>query len=314
MIEELENFIDENLIDDENYHIIEFNDHETHFLGINNKKEIALLINNQNELKLQLTPYKGSNLEIFYDKKCKINQEEEKKFTLLHLCAESKNVKKYFVQISDILLNNLGKNPKIKNVEKELESVKEIFLNLKKKIISDEIGLWGEVYFIFKQEDKNKAVSSWHLNPKDRIDFNNGKRKIEIKTTLSSERKHIFKLEQLKSHYEENVLICSIMTEEIENGISIKGLFNKIVEDLDNNHKMKLFQKISSVIGSEIDTMNFRYFDEESASKSIKLYESKEIPALERSDVPNEISNIQFTSNLKSSKPYNVLKINKILS
>ena len=127
MIEELENFIDENLIADENYHIIEFNDHETHFLGINNKREIALLINNENDSNLEITPYKGSNLEIFYDKKCKINTDEERKFTLLHLCTDSKNVKKYFIKISKILLENLGSKPTLKNVEKELENIKEIF-------------------------------------------------------------------------------------------------------------------------------------------------------------------------------------------
>jgi len=314
MIEELENYIDENLINDENYHIIEFNNHETHFLGINNKKEIALLINNENDLNLEIIPYKGSNLEIFYDKKCKIDKDQERKFTLLHLCTESKNVKKYFVQISEILLNNLGSKPRLKNVEKELESVKEIFLNLKRKKIKDEIGLWGEVFFIYTQEDKNKAVSSWHLNSKDRIDFNNGKRKVEIKTTLSSERKHVFKLKQLKSHYQENVLVCSIMTEEIENGLSIKDLVNLIFEELDNNHKMKLIHKLSAVIENDLETMKFRSFDEASASRSIKLFKSEEIPAFELSEIPKEISNIQFTSDLKNSSPFTELKIEKTLT
>ena len=314
MIEELENFIDENLIADENYHIIEFNDHETHFLGINNKREIALLINNENDLNLEITPYKGSNLEIFYDKKCKINTDEERKFTLLHLCTDSKNVKKYFIKISKILLENLGSKPALKNVEKELENIKEIFLNLKKKNIKDEIGLWGEVFFIHKQEDKNKAVSSWHLNSKDRIDFNNGKRKVEIKTTLSSERKHVFKLKQLKNHYQENVLICSIMTEEIENGLSIKDLVNLILNELDSNHKMKLMHKLSSVIGSDFETMKFRVFDDESASRSIKLFKSEEIPAFELSEVPKEISQIEFVSDLKNSNPFTELKIEKILN
>ena len=36
------------------------------------------------------------------------------------------------------------------------------------------------------------------MNAKDRIDFNSGSVKVEVKTTLSNERKTCFKLNQLR--------------------------------------------------------------------------------------------------------------------
>ena len=59
-------------------------------------------------------------------------------------------------------------------------------------------------------------------------------------------------------------------------------------------------------------TMNFRSFDIKSASKSLRLYESENVPALEYEDVPDEITKIEFTSNLKNSTPYEKGKKDKL--
>lgn len=307
MISKLENYINNNLIDDGIYYVIPFLDSQTHFAGINNKKELALLINNTNKDKSELTNYKGKNLQILYDKSCEIYEdsgESKNKYTVLHLISDEINVKKYFIEISKIIINRIGENPTIKLVENELSSVKNIFLNLSKKKIKEELGLWGELFFISIQDNKEKAISSWHINSKDRIDFNSGETKIEIKTTLSSERKHVFKLKQLRNHYVENVLICSIMTNHIENGMSIKDLVDKISQKINDEIKIKLFEKIFSVLGNEMSTMNYKYFDEKTAKESLKIYKATQIPSIEYDMISDEISNVEFTSNLTKSVPY----------
>ena len=306
MISKLENYINNNLIDDGIYYVIPFLDSQTHFAGINNKKELALLINNTNKDKSELTNYKGKNLQILYDKSCEIYEdsgESKNKYTVLHLISDEINVKKYFIEISKIIINRIGENPTIKLVENELSSVKNIFLNLSKKKIKEELGLWGELFFISIQDNKEKAISSWHINSKDRIDFNSGETKIEIKTTLSSERKHVFKLKQLRNHYVENVLICSIMTNHIENGMSIKDLVDKISQKINDEIKIKLFEKIFSVLGNEMSTMNYKYFDEKTAKESLKIYKATQIPSIEYDMISDEISNVEFTSNLTKSVP-----------
>ena len=52
------------------------------------------------------------------------------------------------------------------------------------------------------------------------------------------------------------------MTIEIENGISIRGLVQKISNKITPNIKLKLEEKISSILGNEILSMDFRCFDE----------------------------------------------------
>ena len=293
------------IIDDNIYHVIPFEGYKTHFLGINNDNHIALLLKTENTSNLSFVNFKGKNLRILFERESSVNNngvDEKDRFTVLHLISDKRSTQDYFVEICKLLLQNLGENPKLKLVQKELENVKDIFLNLHKNKIKKELGLWGELYLIYIQNNKEKAITSWHMNAKDRIDFNSGSIKVEVKTTLSNERKHVFKLNQLRNHYKENVFICSIMTVEIENGLSIRGLVKKISDDINPNIKLKLEEKISSVLGNEILSLNFRFFDEITARESLRLYNSSLVPAIEKDCLSEDISKIIFTSNLTNTK------------
>ena len=311
MINKLEIIKKEKIIDDNIYHVIPFEGYKTHFLGINNDNHIALLLKTENTSNISFVNFKGKNLRILFERESSVNYDgvnEKDRFTVLHLISDKRSTQDYFVEICKLLLQNLGEHPKLKLVQKELENVKDIFLNLHKNRIKEELGLWGELLLIYIQNNKEKAITSWHMNAKDRIDFNSGSVKVEVKTTLSNDRKHVFKLNQLRNHYKENVIICSIMTVEIENGLSIRGLVQKIGDDVDPNIKLKLEEKISSVLGNEILSLNFRCFDEVAARDSLRLYNSFEVPAIEKDCLSEDISKITFTSNLTNTKALSLEK------
>ena len=315
MINKLDNISKGLELQDDIYSVILFEGSENHFLGINNDGHLALLLKTSNREHKKFVNFRGKNLQILFDRESAINNEglnSVEQFTILHLLSDKRSIQNYFIEICKILIFNLGESPKIIKVHKELESVKDIFLNLNKNKIKEEIGLWGELFLIYSQENKEKAISSWHLKPTDRIDFNSGKVKIEVKTTLSNDRKHIFKLNQLRNHYTENVLVCSIMTNEIENGISIKDLINKISNELNSEMKLVLLNKVSSILGSDLLSISYRYFDEKSAFDSLRIYESNEVPAIEKDCIVSEVSNIIFTSNLNKTK-YLDLDIKKLI-
>jgi len=291
------------IMDDNIYHVIPFEGYKTHFLGINNDNHIALLLKTENTSNISFVNFKGKNLRILFERESSVNYNgvnEKDRFTVLHLISDKRSTKDYFIEICKLLLHNLGEKPKLKLVQKQLENVKDIFLNLHKNRIKEELGLWGELLLISIQNNKEKAITSWHMNAKDRIDFNSGSVKVEVKTTLSNDRKHVFKLNQLRNHYKENVIICSIMTVEIENGLSIRDLLQKIGDDINSNIKLKLEEKISSVLGNEILSLNFRCFDENTARESLRLYNSFELPAIEKDCLSEDISKITFTSNLNN--------------
>ena len=79
-----------------------------------------------------------------------------------------------------------------------------------------------------------------------------------------------------------------------------------VVSHFENQFKLppveKLEEKITSVLGNEILTLNFRCFDEIAARDSLKLYNSFEVPAIEKDCLSEDISKITFTSNLTKTK------------
>jgi len=66
--------------------------------------------------------------------------------------------------------------------------------------------------------------------------------------------------------------------------------------------KEKLHLLVYSVLGTDIDKINEVKFDYLLAQESFKLYNSIEIPKIKNNDIPKEVSNVKFISNLINSK------------
>lgn len=299
----------------DSFFVEKFETYQNHYIGIDNEKNIALLVNNVNDQNKKITSFRGKNLEVYFDKKVELTNENEyatSRFTVLKLVNNSINAQWYFIKICSLLLDNLGEIPEISNVEKEVKSLKDIFSNLNKKPLKDEIGLWGELFVISIQENVELAVKAWHVSNTNRIDFNDGKHKLEIKTTISNERRHNFKLNQLRNHFKENVLIGSIMTEEIDNGISIKDLINTIENKLSTNLSYLFNLKLSDCLGDDFFSLDFKFFDCNFAYSNFLLFRAQDIPSIEIENIPNDVTDVQFMSKLDDSSCITLIDVSQI--
>ena len=66
-----------------------------------------------------------------------------------------------------------------------------------------------------------KCLLSWHTSPNDKFDFNDGKDKIEVKSTKTVRRVHKFSLEQLHPNINSNLIIASVFVIETGHGKTI---------------------------------------------------------------------------------------------
>ena len=114
------------------------------------------------------------------------------------------------------------------NVVNSLESLRDLFRKTLNNSSKTELGLWGELFVIETSNNKELLIDSWHKKSKQIIDFNDGNSKLEVKTTQRSERVHSFSLNQLETIKSYSSLVYSIMTSEIELGISVLDLYEKI--------------------------------------------------------------------------------------
>ena len=259
-----------------------------------------------------------SNLEIEINKEYVIKSREEiidDNFSLI--CF--KNSKEDYDKVKlfcDILLSF------IKTIEfpinssvlkKDIDDLIEIFKpakNLSKDYIQ---GLWAELFLIYKSKDTLKAIDDWHDNANDRYDFGKEKYFIEVKSTLSNERKHSFSLGQAYPQSEDTVIISSFkLTENNNDGLSLGKLYEYILKKIDGNNRLenKLFSLIYPVSTEpSLDAINQSY-DQKSAEKNLKFINLDNIPKLDESGLSlTGISNIKFTSNLDFSEEIDSDKI-----
>lgn len=69
--------------------------------------------------------------------------------------------------------------------------------------------------------------------------------------------------------------------------------------------KEKLHLLVYSTLGVNIDKVNQIKFDYELAKESLQFYKSNDIPKIENKDIPIEVSNVRFVSNLVNSESFN---------
>lgn len=295
---------------DENGELIAdlFINSNSHYIAVNPEGDIMLFINFKNPSKYQFTPSKGKFLEVHYDvsfnfKRINNSKNISHDFCLLKLNNQDNenNLYKYFLDLCIELITKLGEQPDIKEIYSFIENTKRLFEQLTIKKNTDEIGLWGELFLIYKSKDLNYIVESWHINKTDRFDFNDSINKLEVKTTKKNERIHHFSLNQLDKLQSSNTLICSIMTSEVGKGISVFELYERILSELDNNVKHVFRDKFFQICGSDLISFNTK-FDLGMAKSSCKFYSVSSIPSIDFGSIQSGVTNVEFDSNLQTVK------------
>ena len=97
-------------------------------------------------------------------------------------------------------------------------------------------------------------------------------------------------------------------------GFSIIDLLSRINRKINDfpKQKEKLHLLVYSTLGVDIDKINQVKFDYELAKESLKFYKSAEIPKIEIYNIPKEVSNVSFVSNLVNSTNI-VLNIDELI-
>ena len=284
------------------FHVERISNEHDHLLGQDTKDNIILLIKCKEDENINAISSSGEHLDILYQHKCKINTDEkifEEVFTVLKMKSNSKILVNTFLNICEHILKELGHLPDLKETINILESIKKLFSKLINKSSKTELGLWGELFLISISKDYEYLIDSWHNKNTDTFDFNDGTYKIEVKTTELSERKHNFSLQQLSDNISNKVVVCSIMTSQIDLGCSIMELVKKISKNLSVEYKLKLNEKIMSIAGKNIEVFK-KKFDISTAKRKLKFYETTNIPSIKKEGVKKDVSNIKFTSSLEN--------------
>ncbi len=139
-------------------------------------------------------------------------------------------------------------------------------------------GLFAELYVILYFEDNGCPIAMyWQSRNKMKFDFSiTDKKRIEIKSTMKSERVHHFRHEQLLSEIYD-IKIVSLMLQKNDCGLSIFDVIERIRDNHSDDYSLLL--RIENIT-SQVDEKQLRdlKYDEKYIKNHIGFYDSKKVP------------------------------------
>ncbi|MBS1636474.1 MAG: PD-(D/E)XK motif protein [Bacteroidetes bacterium] len=272
-------------------------------IAVNCEGYPVLLIPTDNSIRsLAFKNFKLKYLQLEQSIECKITEsgnETTNKFTVITFTSNERGLQEYFLKISETFIKTLNTKANSQQIIDALIRFVEVFRALNELPTKTVQGLWSELFFIYNSKNPEVLLNYWHNLPEEKFDFNFGVEKIEVKSSASMERIHIFASEQLNPLEDQQVLIVSLFVRPSNTGISIENLVDFIsnkVKDPD------LIQKLNSIVGRTLgstleQSIGLKY-DLQIAKESCKLYRHQDIKKIEKVDIPDEVHEVKYKSDL----------------
>lgn len=254
------------------------------------------------------TNFKLKNVSIFYDVNCKIKQDLKivsSEFTVISFIGNDSALKVYFLRLCSALVKSLGNEPNKQLVKREILLFIELFRLASEIQLKSVQGLWAELFIISESKDPVLLLNCWHNIPEEKFDFNNGKDRLEVKSSSTGQRAHNFALEQLYSPVETCTIIASVFVKVASTGKSIedlqKQISNRITGSIELVEKLKI--QISLALGNSIMESSSVKFDFYLAKESLQFYHTADVPKIDIQAIPPAVTEVKFKSDLTGVNP-----------
>lgn len=276
----------------------------------NDNPSLLILISENNQ-DFFIANHNLFNIKVTHNVKCEIETDKKvshNNFSVVSYIGQNDDVKDVFLKTCQVLIRSLGQNPSNKKIKHTVDKFIELFKAIKEPPRKSIQGLWSELFFIEQSNFPEKVILDWHSIPEEKFDFSFDELRIEVKSSATESRIHHFSSAQLNPIKNTKIIIASILVKTSVAGLSIVDLVKKINGKLDDfpKQKEKLHLLVYSTLGTDVEKVNEIKFDYELAKESLRFYKSEDIPKIEPTNIPKEVSNIRFTSNLMNSIPIDI--------
>lgn len=257
------------------------------------------------------TPLDGNLdlIKIEYNRKCELingGKSIEGVYTIISLKSDSLDLLQYFLDIVYLMLCNLPSKLSMKELKQELIKLSILFSRLVEPPLKSIQGLWAELFVIERASNPDYLIASWHVNPTDKYDFNDGSDKLEIKSTSQSRRIHSFSIEQLNPNAGSELLIGSVMVIQSGLGKNVFDLCDLIESKVTNTNLLfSLKEKVASCLGKDFEKAQEIFFDHQFSRDNLAFFKSTNIPRIDTTLIPVEISKVKFDCDLSGINEVN---------
>lgn len=286
-------------------------------IAIDHEGNPTLLLSVINKVKgSSLKNFKLKHLQLQQSVECKISEggkECFQTFTVITFTNSERNLQEYFLRISESLIKALEINPTQQQVIDSLNKFIEVFRSLSDIPTKTIQGLWSELFLIDSSQNSKVLLNYWHNIPEEKFDFNSGEERIEVKSNSNFERIHTFSSEQLNPPTKCKVLIASIFIRQNSTGKDIGQLIESISEKIEYDIELtnKLNRVVCATLGNALEQSVKLKFDYKVAQDSLRFYRCQDISKIEEINIPNEVSEVKYKSDLSKINSLNFKTIPK---
>ena len=170
-------------------------------------------------------------------------------------------------------------------------------------------GLWAELFVILSARDVGTMIDAWHNDPNEHFDFSHGVERLEVKSSSTRSRAHLFSLEQVYPPAGVSALVASLHVESHPNGATLGKLWDDLLEVAPSGDaRMKIERVCVESLGQSLEAGRAFSGDWHLAMQSVAFYSVNDIPRL-RNECPLGVSDVRFRSDLELADPVIVGKL-----
>jgi len=272
-------------------------------IGVNCFSYPVLLIQSKNDgTFLKSKNVRLKYLELAHNVECKVTDIEKSEidyFTVIKFRSENENLQRYFLGVSETLIKSLSHTPTQKEVLRHFNNFIEVFQSISDSPKKSLQGLWAELLLIATSKTPESLLNFWYINPEEKFDFNADTEKLEVKSSSTLERFHIFSSEQLNPQKEKQVIIASLFTKQNSQGQNLEELIEMIRKRISSAElEEKLFRIVAKILGSSIEQSLKVKYDYELATNSLRFYNVKDVSKIEKVHIPYNVTEVRYKSDL----------------
>lgn len=253
------------------------------------------------------TPIILENLRVLYNVTCAIVEsngaELNDVFTIVRCSPRDSSLFPYFLSVLSPIVASMSATPSQVELRRAISRLVDLFRSISSPPLRTIQGLWGELFVIAKATDINGAVSAWHKDPRQLVDFAVGDDRVEIKSAGNRLRVHHFSLTQLTPPMGARLTIISLFTERSGGGRSLRSLYEGIRGGLGSNFALlvEFDSTFFGSLGASWEDAMEESFDEQLANESLQFFSCESVPKVDL--VPLGVADVRFTSDLSTVPP-----------
>lgn len=281
------------------------------FFGKDSDGNVVFMMNSSSP-KIPSIHQETKSLKFIFNKKCILQFGGSKKTEVMHVltCKDKEPEKtRAFIRLTkSFSFSDTGLDQYY--LAKLFSSISALFDKQRQVSEMELQGLFAELYTILHLRSAGCDIAKyWQSRNKMKFDFSiDAKRRIEIKSTLKSERIHHFRHDQLLSELYD-IKVVSILLRKNDCGVSLGDVVEQMREIYANDFALMLH--IENTI-SQIDD-DYLYgikYDELYLKNNIHFFDANDIPHFNEKS-PDGVFNAEYDCNLDTAKHLSEEEITK---